>query len=45
MSKIKVTASIDEGLVRWMDGEVEKKRFATRTHCIEYCLKQIKENK
>lgn len=44
MVKIKVSHTIDEELVRWMDSEIAKKRFASRSHAIEYALKQLIES-
>jgi Arc/MetJ-type ribon-helix-helix transcriptional regulator len=44
MAKIKVSHTIDEELVKWIDLEIEKKRFASRSHAIEYALKQLSES-
>lgn len=43
VAKIKVTASIKEDLVDWIDKEVDKSRFASRTHAVEYALTKLKE--
>jgi Arc/MetJ-type ribon-helix-helix transcriptional regulator len=41
--KVKVTASIKEDLVNWIDKEIDKSRFASRTHAVEYALTKLKE--
>jgi Arc/MetJ-type ribon-helix-helix transcriptional regulator len=41
--KIKVTASMDSDLVDWMDKEVEKRRFASRTHALEVAIARLKD--
>ncbi len=43
MSKIKVSHTIDEELVEWMDSQIAKKRFASRSHAIEFALQQLIE--
>jgi len=43
VAKVKVTASIKEDLVNWVDKEVNKSRFASRTHAVEYALTKLKE--
>lgn len=43
MTKIKTSIALDETLLNWVDKEIEKKRFANRTHAIEYALQQLKE--
>ncbi len=43
MPKKRVYATIREELVVWMDNEVKKLRFASRSHAIEYALTKLKE--
>jgi len=43
VAKVKVTASIKGDLVDWIDKEVDKSRFASRTHAVEYALTKLKE--
>lgn len=43
VAKVKVTASIKVDLVDWVDKEVDKSRFASRTHAVEYALTKLKE--
>ncbi|MCX6670175.1 MAG: hypothetical protein NTV25_10300 [Methanothrix sp.] len=40
--KVKVTASMDADLVNWMDKEIEKRRFASRTHALEVAIAQLR---
>ncbi len=42
MVKIKVSHTIDEELIKWIDSEIAKRRFASRSHGIEYALEQLK---
>jgi len=41
--KVKVTASMDGDLVDWMDKQIEKRRFATRTHALEDAIDNLKD--
>ena len=41
--KVKFTTSIREDLVEWMDKEIKKLRFTSRSHAIEYALAKLKE--
>lgn len=41
--KIKVTASMDDDLVAWIDEEVEKRRFASRTHALEVATARLRD--
>lgn len=43
MSRLKTSASIEENLLEWLDGEIEKMRFASRSHGINYALQKLKE--
>lgn len=42
-NKVKVTASMDAELVEWMDKEVESRRFASRTHALEFATSRLKD--
>jgi len=44
MVRMKVTATIDNELVEWLDREVEKRRFRNRSHAIEYAIAKLKES-
>jgi len=41
---MKVTATIDDELIKWLDGEVEKRRFRNRSHALEYAVAKLKES-
>jgi len=38
--RIQVTITLDPDTLGWMDNEIQSKRFANRSHAIEYCLHQ-----
>ena len=40
---MKVTATIDQELITWIDSEVDKRRFRNRSHAIEYAIAKLKE--
>jgi Arc/MetJ-type ribon-helix-helix transcriptional regulator len=42
--KLKTSIALDEDLLRWIDQQIKTKRFATRTHAIEYALQKLKES-
>jgi len=37
-----VSISIDEDLLKWIDIQIEKKRFAHRSHAFEYSIEQLR---
>ncbi len=41
MAKIKVSHTIDEDLIKRVDFEIATRRFASRSHAIEYALEQL----
>jgi len=41
--KRKTSVALDEELLAWIDRLVEAKRFASRTHAIEYALQRLRE--
>ncbi len=43
MTKVKTSIALDDDLLKWVDSQIEKKRFANRTHAIKYALQQLKE--
>jgi len=43
MAKIRVFATIHEDIVKWIDKEVAKRRFANRSHALEYAIQQLIE--
>jgi Arc/MetJ-type ribon-helix-helix transcriptional regulator len=42
--KIKTSIALDEELLKWIDSQIRTKRFANRTHAIEYALEQLRKN-
>jgi len=40
--KIKTSIALDEDLLNWIDDQIKVKRFANRTHAIEYALFELK---
>ena len=42
--RIKTSVALDEDLLLWIDKMVETKRFANRTHAIEYALQKLRES-
>jgi len=46
MSKRKkkhTTVSIDADIIKWIEEQIEKKRFSSVSHAVEYCLYQVME--
>ena len=43
MTKIRLKVTVREDLVKYIDEQVGKLRFANRSHAIEYALTQLKE--
>lgn len=41
--KFKTSVALDAELLKWVDSEIAKKRFANRTHAIELALQTLKE--
>lgn len=41
--KEKFSVLIDEDLLKWLYGQINTKRFASRSHWIEFALTQLKE--
>jgi Arc/MetJ-type ribon-helix-helix transcriptional regulator len=44
MTKVKVSHTIDKELITWMDSEIADKRFASRSHAIEYAVNLLIKN-
>ncbi|MGY5147897.1 MAG: ribbon-helix-helix domain-containing protein [Candidatus Nitrosopumilus sp. bin_7KS] len=43
MAKEKFSVSMDESLVKWIDNGIKKKKFANRSHALEYAITALKE--
>jgi len=44
MAKQRLQVTIRQDLVKWIDQQVEKLKFANRSHAIEYALMELKKN-
>ena len=44
MAKIKTSIALDKELIEWIDKMIKTKRFANRTHAIEYALQKMRES-
>ena len=40
---MKTSMDLDPDLLAWIDEMIKKKRFANRTHAMEYALQRLKE--
>jgi len=43
LPKIKLSVTVDAELVRWLDLQIKRKKFANRSHGFEYSISQLKE--
>jgi Arc/MetJ-type ribon-helix-helix transcriptional regulator len=43
MAKQRLQVTVRDDLVKWMDQQIEKARFGSRSHAIEYALTKLKE--
>lgn len=41
--KKKVSVAIDESLLKWVQDQVQRKRFASVSHAVNYALNEIME--
>lgn len=37
-----ISVSIDPEILTWIDEQIDEKRFASRSHAIEYCLHKMR---
>ncbi|CUR52808.1 conserved protein of unknown function [Nitrosotalea devaniterrae] len=44
MVKVKLSITVDEDLIKWLDLQIKKKKYANRSHGFEYSLTQLKNN-
>ncbi len=46
MGKLKTSVTLSKSLVDWIDKQIQSRRFASRSHAVEYCINKImKEEK
>ena len=43
LAKIKISITVDNDLIKWIDSQIEKKKFANRSHGFEYAISELKE--
>jgi Arc/MetJ-type ribon-helix-helix transcriptional regulator len=43
--KKKISVSIDDDLLKWAESEVEKRRFASLSHALNFALNELKQKK
>ena len=43
LPKMKLSVTVDADLVKWIDSQIKKKKFANRSHGFEYAVSQLKE--
>ena len=41
--RVRITIGIDRDLIAWIEKNIEAKRFATKTHAIEYALTRLRQ--
>jgi len=41
--KVKTSIALDKDLLEWIDKMISTKKFANRTHAIEYALQKLRE--
>lgn len=45
MAKAKISVSMDVDLILWMDDQVEKGVFKSRSQGVEHCIKEMMKEK
>ena len=43
LTKVKLSITVDEKLIKWIDSQVRKKKFANRSHAFEYAVANLLE--
>jgi metal-responsive CopG/Arc/MetJ family transcriptional regulator len=43
LAKTKISITVDEDLIKWLDSQIKAKKFASRSHGFEFALTQLKE--
>jgi Arc/MetJ-type ribon-helix-helix transcriptional regulator len=38
----KMSIALDDELLKWIDKQIQTKRFASRTHAIEFAVQQLR---
>jgi Arc/MetJ-type ribon-helix-helix transcriptional regulator len=42
--KMKTSIALDMDLISWIDDQVKTRKYASRSHCIEYAITKLKES-
>ena len=43
MAKLKLTVTITPEIIKWIDEQVKKGRFADRSHAVQFSLMKVKD--
>jgi len=43
--KIKTSVALDIDLIKWIDSQIAVKKFASRSHAVEYALEELRKTK
>jgi len=43
MAKPKLTVTVTQEILEWIDGQIAKSHFADRSHSVEYSLRKVRE--
>jgi metal-responsive CopG/Arc/MetJ family transcriptional regulator len=43
LRKAKLSITVDEELLKWLDLQIKKKRFANRSHGFEFAISQLRD--
>ncbi|MBL7206287.1 MAG: hypothetical protein ISS36_01670 [Candidatus Aenigmarchaeota archaeon] len=41
MEKVKTSVTLSNEILDWIDKEIENRKFASRSHAVEYCINKI----
>jgi len=41
LPKEKISITVDEKLIKWIDSQIKKKKFASRSHAFEYAIAEL----
>lgn len=44
MPKVRIQVTIRDDIVKWMDKQVETRKYASRSHSIEYAVLQLMQH-
>ena len=39
--KTKTSVTLSEEIIKWIDEQINTKRFASRSHAVEYCVNKV----